>query len=176
MYQLAKLVLKSYMPRSLEKGMLFYTNVGQQLKVIMLEDVPRDHHEYMRTHGAPVELYIISHTNPNTPEYYIIAQPHQIGWIDEGDHTDELRDITITDVNTIMENYDGFIKVDVDERYIDDDEVQYDDMYKLVANIYMEKAIIAPYYEYYDQQEYILEGDEEWTVDDDNDSEQNQIS
>ncbi len=44
----------------------------------------------------------------------ILATPDEIGWFDEGDDTDELRDVTLNDLNYIINYEGGFVLIDVD--------------------------------------------------------------
>lgn len=170
MYQLAKLVFKSYMPKHLEKGMLFLTNVGKDLSLVELTRVPQDEDEYLRTNGYPVEPYIVDEGNPNLNDGYVIAQPNMIAWLDEGDHTDELRDLTIKDYHRIMDDH-GYIYIDS----MDSDD------HRIVPNIYEGQVVISFIDDDFDDEEhedweeteedyeYILEGNEEWESDNEND-------
>jgi hypothetical protein len=38
-----------------------------------------------------------------------------IAWWDEGEHTDELRDITLKDINYIFKEFDGYVDVQLDD-------------------------------------------------------------
>jgi hypothetical protein len=104
------------------------------------------HHEqekelYLQTNGAPVEPYIYLEGNPNVPdETSLMAEPEQIGWFDEGDHKDELRDITIKEINNILDN-NGHCEIDVEEEHLDDDEAQ-DDYFNVVPVLLYDKIII----------------------------------
>jgi hypothetical protein len=61
----------------------------------------------------------------------ILANGKEIGWMDDGEHTNELRDITLKDINTILREYDGYVNIEVDE---DGDVVLYDDRIVLSLN------------------------------------------
>jgi hypothetical protein len=115
MFTLAKLVLKSYMPLRLEKGIWFaskqkdivYGKVYEYLKIHELTHIPQDMESYIAINGAPVEPYIVMPmNNPDSPEQ-IIATPDQIGWWDEGDTTDDLEDITPKIINSYIYGEDG---------------------------------------------------------------------
>lgn len=125
MFIQAKLILKSYFPKKLEKGMWFLAMHHGQISVYVLGyDI---HHEeekelYLQTNGAPVEPYIYLIGNPNVPdETSLVAEPEQIGWFDEGPHQDELRDITIKEINVILDN-GGNCEIEMEEENLDDDE------------------------------------------------------
>ena len=45
----------------------------------------------------------------------VIATHDEIGWWDEGEDTDELRDITLDDINYILREEQGFLSIDIDD-------------------------------------------------------------
>jgi hypothetical protein len=121
-----KLVLKSYVPEKLEKGMWFvrvkteviYGNKQEYLHVTELNIVPRDIDTYLTYNGYPVKPYLVyPMINPDDTEV-IAAYPEEIGWWDEGDHVDELRDITVKDINNILEWDNSMVQIEV----LDDEE------------------------------------------------------
>jgi hypothetical protein len=63
----------------------------------------------MSRHGVPVELVIIDESGN------LLASHDEIGWWDEGEHTDELRDITLDDINYLLREFDGYIDIEYDE-------------------------------------------------------------
>lgn len=124
MFTLAKLVLKSYMPKQLEKGMWFaskqkdvvYGEVYEYLKLHELTHIPQDMDSYIAINGAPVEPYIVQVMNNPDDKEYILATPDQIGWWDDGDDSDDLEDLTIDIINEYIygENGDdGAISVEI---------------------------------------------------------------
>jgi hypothetical protein len=121
-----KLVLKSYVPEKLEKGMWFvrvkteviYGEKQEYLSVHELALVPRDMETYLTFNGYPVKPYLVyPMINPDDTEV-IAAYPEQIGWWDEGEHVDELRDITVKDINNILEWDNSMVQIEV----LDDEE------------------------------------------------------
>ncbi len=124
MFTLAKLVLKSYMPKRLEKGMWFKKdhsdvllgNVYNYFTIYELKEIPNDMYHYMSMNGAPVEPYIVQPTqNPDDKEE-ILATPEQIGWWDQGDTSDDLEDITVEIINAYVygeDGDDGYIALEV---------------------------------------------------------------
>ena len=114
---IAELVVKSYMPRFLEPGMYFvnknYYSKGEVIDVWQLQNIPQEPIEsFIATNGAPVELCVIFENE----EYFgVLATHEQIGWWDEGEHTDELRDIELKDINFILNECDGFIAIAFEE-------------------------------------------------------------
>ena len=111
----AKLIFKSYMPKKLEKGMLFLVNRKKEMVIYQMNAVPLDMEAYVQLNGYPVEPYIVHPGNPNiADDGFVIAHPHQIGWWDVGEESDELYDITEKEYNQILEN-DGWVDVEVEE-------------------------------------------------------------
>lgn len=114
MYFTVELVLKSYMPRQLEVGMWFITKINpgtrkEYSEIWALDKIPQQPlEEFVTLHGAPVEPYLIY-------DEQVIAEPHEIGWWDEGDDTDELRDIELKDINLIINEWDGYLDIEIDE-------------------------------------------------------------
>lgn len=123
MHYTVEFVLKSYMPKQLEPGMWFIKKMNQgtvkeESEIWAIDKVPQESLEsFVTQHGAPVEPYLVYNEQP-------IAQPHEIGWWDEGDATDELRDIELKDINLIINENDGFVDVEIDEwDFVHEDEV-----------------------------------------------------
>jgi hypothetical protein len=118
------------MPKQLEKGMWFINKINpgtrkEYSEIWALDNVPlQPLEEFVTQHGAPVEPYLIYNEQ-------VLAEPHEIGWWDEGEHTDELRDITLDDINYILRELDGYVDVEYDE--VEDDFVIIDD--KVVLSI-----------------------------------------
>lgn len=130
MWYPAEIVLKSYLPLELEEGMLFINRISvgimePYVELYELEEIPKDMDAFMALNGAPVELVLIDDDGS------VIATHDEIGWWDEGDDTDELRDVTLDDINYILRELDGYVDIEYDE--IDDDFVVYQD--KIVLSI-----------------------------------------
>lgn len=126
----AEISLSSYLPDELEEGMLFINRISvgviePYIELFELEEIPEDPEAFMVKHGAPIDLLIID------DEGRIIASHDQIGWWDEGEDTDELREITLDDINYILRELDGYVDIEYDE--IEDDFVMYED--KIVLSI-----------------------------------------
>jgi hypothetical protein len=116
-----ELVFKSYRPLELELSMLFVRRhyVGksiEQVEIFALTKLPKDKDEFISINGHPVELYVM-HNEYNATEPMV--QPEQIGWFDEGPDTEDLHDITLKEINTILNHYGGYVDVEVDEDYPD---------------------------------------------------------
>jgi hypothetical protein len=117
-------------------------------EVFAIDKVPQDEQEFINKNGYPVEPYIIGEDEE------ILASPNEIGWWDEGEETDEYRDVTINDVNMIINEFDGEIAIDGDlYGYDDDDEdCEYPED-KFFATLYADKVILS-FPEYDDEWEY----------------------
>lgn len=169
MFTQAKLSLQSYKPLRLEKGMWFIATHHDQVSIYELGyNIYSDEQKetFIQLNGYPVEPYLYIVGNPNIPdETFLIAEPNQIAWFDEGDHSDEMHDITIKEINNILDN-DGYCQIEVEEENLDDDEAQ-DEYINIVPVIMQDKVVIR--YQYDDEDDnpdYILEGDEEFDMDD----------
>jgi len=125
----AELALRSYMPKRLELGMLFVDVTEEGTTLWELDKIPQDEEAFMVEHGAPMEVYIIDNDDS------VIAEPHEIGWFDEGDDTDELRDITLDDINYILNEFDGWVEIEIIEDFFDEDE-------QVIPNMYEQKVVV----------------------------------
>jgi len=72
--------------------------------------------EFVTKHGAPVEPYLIY-------DEQVLAEPHEIGWWDDGPESDELRDLELKDVNYILEEWDGYVDVQIDDWDLEEEEL-----------------------------------------------------
>jgi hypothetical protein len=114
MWYPAEISLSSYMPPELEVGMLFINRISvgviePYIELFELEEVPEDADAFMSKHGAPVELVIID------DEGGLLASHDEIGWWDDGDDSDEYRDVTIEDINYLLRELDGYVDIEIDE-------------------------------------------------------------
>lgn len=115
MYDIVKLVFKSYMPKKLEIGMLFLVkdrDGNSTVKQLYAEPFNQD--TYIAENGYPVEPYLIDEGNPNLNNGYVVATPEQIGWWDEGEHSDELYDISVKEYNRILEEDEGDVCIELE--------------------------------------------------------------
>jgi hypothetical protein len=135
MWVSAEIAVKSYLPPELEVGMLFINRISVGviepfIELFELEEIPEDSDAFMSRHGVPIELAIIDESGN------LLASHNEIGWWDEGEHTDELRGITLDDINYILRELDGYVDVEYDE--VEDDFVIIDD--KVVLSIAPEEG------------------------------------
>ena len=117
MYLECQLVFKNYKPLKLEKGMFFITEVMGINLIKQLDKVPLNEEEFIQLNGYPVEPYIIdiNDITEGDEDDAIVATPDQIGWFDEGDHSDELSDISLKNINQILEQFDGWVDLEMTE-------------------------------------------------------------
>ncbi len=161
MYHIAKLVLKSYMPKHLDKGMLFLTRVGKQMEVIELTEVPRDEDAFIQENGYPVEPYVIREGNPNLNEMSILADPEEVAWWDEGDHSDEYRDIGVDEINFLIDFQDSLVEILINDYDFENG--------KIIPVKYDGKVVIRTVNDYEEEEDdddadYNFEGDELWNL------------
>jgi hypothetical protein len=114
MWYPAEISLSSYLPPELEVGMLFINRISvgvmdPYIELFELEEVPEDADAFMTKHGAPVELVIID------DEGGLLASHNEIGWWDDGDDSDEYREVTLDDINYLLRELDGYVDIEVDE-------------------------------------------------------------
>ena len=113
----AEIALKSYLPLELEEGMLFVNRIflgvtEPYIELWELEEIPEDMDDFMSKNGAPVELLIMSEDG------ILLAVHDEIGWWDDGDDSDEYRDVTLDDINYILKELDGYVDIEVDEDHL----------------------------------------------------------
>lgn len=118
MWYPAEISLSSYLPDELQEGMLFVNRISvgviePYVELFELEELPEDADAFMAKHGAPVEVIIIDPENGN-----VHATQDYIGWWDDGDDSDEYREVTLDDINYLLREFDGYVDIEFD----DDDE------------------------------------------------------
>ena len=126
MWYTGEIVLKSYLPFTLEEGMLFVNRISvgimePYVELWALEEVPEDADAFMAANGAPVELFIIDEDEE------LLATEEQLGWWDEGQHTDELREISLDDINFILRECDGYIDIEISDETEDPGVILFED-------------------------------------------------
>ena len=114
MWYPAEFAFNSYFPDELQEGMLFINRISvgviePYVELFELEELPEDPDVFMAKHGAPVELVIIDEENN------VLATHDEIGWWDEGDDSDEYRDVTLDDINYLLREFEGSVDIEYDE-------------------------------------------------------------
>ena len=123
MYYPAELVLKSYKPLSLEKEMYFITKLNpgtrkEYVELWQLTEIPQNTEEFLVKNGYPVRLQVVIDGMP-------VAEQEDVGWFDAGDDVDELEDISLKQINTILADYDGQLEIDVCEMEDEEGDLSY---------------------------------------------------
>lgn len=117
MFYPAELVYKNYMPDELEPGMLFMQilhqgTIKESIELWTLDRVPQDKDRFLSENGAPVELFIVDE------EGTVLAEPDEIAWFDLGEAFMTLTDISLKELNIILNDYDGLVELEInDEEY-----------------------------------------------------------
>ena len=160
MWYPAEISLSSYLPDELQEGMLFINRISvgvidPYIELFELKEIPEDPDAFMSKHGAPVQMWIIDGDDE------VLATPEQIGWWDEGSHTDELRDVTLNEINFLLRECDGTVEIEVEDYddgdgyYLDDnDEPHIDYGYnddELVPILHDNKVVLRLELEEYDE-------------------------
>lgn len=114
MWYPAEISLSSYLPDELQEGMLFINRISvgvvePYIELFDLEEVPEDADAFMAKHGAPVELIIIDEDGD------VLASHDEIGWWDDGDDSDEYRDVTLDDINYLLREFDGYVDIQIED-------------------------------------------------------------
>ena len=115
MWMPAEISLSSYLPPELEVGMLFINRISvgvidPYIELFELEEVPEDADAFMANNGAPVKMIIITPEDGN-----VRAAQDEIGWWDEGEDSDEYREVTLDDINFLLRECDGYVDIEFDD-------------------------------------------------------------
>lgn len=147
-----ELVFKSYYPLKLEKGMWFIdpgTDIEEK-QIFSLSELPEDDEKFMKENGAPVELFLID------SDGHIVAQPEEIGWWDDGDEdSEELYEISLEEINNVIQYYEGYL-----ELY--EEEIEHPDIEDIIlVPLKIDNKVILTYLEEEDEEdeEYYEEQD-----------------
>jgi hypothetical protein len=99
MYIVSELVLSAYSPRHLKQGMLFVKKNEDSLEVYELDRDIREKDPYILENGHPVELKLFDISLGTE-----LAKNEEIAWVDEGDDSEDMHEITVDDINIILAN------------------------------------------------------------------------
>ncbi len=136
MWVACELVFRNYDPQELKEGMLFINELNpgneekEQVEVWTLKE--ENIYEDLVTYdmmvfecGFPVRAYIID--DDGIP----IALPEELGWFDPGSRSKELIPFTTSEMNFIMQEFDGLLEIFVNEDELEEgiiDPVYEDDL------------------------------------------------
>jgi hypothetical protein len=120
MYIEAKLIFQYYVPtieeHTVSKEYIFYqTNNKGEPYVFSISGI-RDIEAFLDANGYPVRPNILLPGNPNIDDSdAVLTTSDQVGWIDDGPDCDNLRDLEIKDMNSIIQDDDFNIMIEVDD-------------------------------------------------------------
>lgn len=144
----AELVIKNYQPDQLEKGMLFLNILHpgthkETYEVFSLDKIPRDEEAFIALNGFPIEFSIIFDEKE-------VVKHSEIGWFDFGEKVDFLTEISLKEINIILNEFDGWLDVEInDEAY---------ELFELIVPTLNEgKSLLKFYEEEYDDEEEMEE-------------------
>lgn len=114
MWCTGELVYGSYLPKKLELGMLFVKilysgSIKENIVLWTLDKLPEDKNTFLSEHGAPIHLYIIDEDGEN------LAEPEEIAWFDLGESFTVLTEISLKEINLIINDYDGIVEIEIDD-------------------------------------------------------------
>jgi hypothetical protein len=114
MYYTVELAYRNYMPDDLEPGMLFMNilhqgTVKETVELWTLDKVPQNKDLFLSENGAPIELYVMDE------EGVVLAEPEEIAWFDLGEAFMTLTDISLKELNIILNEYDGLVELEIDD-------------------------------------------------------------
>lgn len=137
MWIAVELVVKSYLVDQLEKGMLFLnilhpSTEKQTYEIFSLDRVPRDEQAFLALNGYPVEFSIVF-------EEKEIANHSQIGWFDFGEQVDFLTEISLKEINIILNEFDGWLDIEIDDESYE--------LYDLIVTVLKEEKVLLRFYE-----------------------------
>ena len=114
--------------------MLFVKFVENDIpQLVELTDRYPHYESIVGEYGYPVELYITEESSI----YEIICEPHEIGWFDEGEDSDELVEFSIKEANFILYKHAGLLEIQIHEEFFDEDES--------VIPVYVDQKVIIKY-------------------------------
>lgn len=122
MWCTGELAYRSYIPEKLEKGMLFVNilhqgTVKESIEVWTLERPESNKDDFMAKHGAPIELYVMD------DEGDVLAEPEEIAWFDLGESFTTLTDISLKEINIILNDFDGIVELEIDDEAYEEEDV-----------------------------------------------------
>jgi len=155
MWIAAELVIRNYQPEQLEKGMLFLNILHpgthkETYEVFSLDRIPRDEEAFIALNGYPIEFSIIFDEEE-------IVNHSQIGWFDFGEKVEFLTEISLKEINIILNDFDGWLDVEIDDEGYE--------LYDLVIPILNQEKALLRFYEEEDIEEMEEDFLDEWEDD-----------
>jgi len=116
MYVEAKLIFQYYVPDEGQNEFIFFEKNNKGEPYVYSISGIRDIEAYMEINGYPVKPNILLEGNPNIDDSdAVLTTSDQIAWIDDGPDSDSLRDLEIKDMNSIIQDDDFNIMIEVDD-------------------------------------------------------------
>jgi hypothetical protein len=117
----AELVVRNYQPEQLEKGMLFLNILHpgthkETFEVFSLDRVPRDEEAFIALNGFPIEFSIVYDEEE-------LASHEEIGWFDFGEEIDFLTQISLKEINLILNEFQVWLEIEIDEELYEEEDV-----------------------------------------------------
>lgn len=135
-HEVCSLILENYELEEFFIGQWFTRMSIDGLEVYQLTSIPRQScEEFVEEYGFPVRFKIILKGNPNLNNDVLVATHDQIGWWDSSPDSDSLTDISVNDINYVLQEQDGFVFVEMD--YDEDTD-------EIVPLLFDEKITICP--------------------------------
>lgn len=133
-----ELVLENYIPDQLEKGMLFVNilhpgTFKETYEVFSLDRIPRDESAFIALNGYPVKFLILIDDEGDSVKH------EQIGWFDFGDKIDYLTEISLKEINIILNEFNGWMEIEIDDEAYEE--------YDLIIPIITEEKVSIRFYE-----------------------------
>jgi hypothetical protein len=107
-----QLAFRNYQPEKIEKGML-YINIlypgsdREQFEIYSLDRTPVDQDAFISEYGYPVELFIVEDDDAES----VLAEPDEIGWFDFEDKLEWFVQISLKEINIILNEYQGWLEI-----------------------------------------------------------------
>jgi hypothetical protein len=138
MWYPAELVIKNYQPEQLEKGMLFLNILNtstykENYEVFSLDKVPRDEEAFIALNGFPIEFLILINGDED------LIKHEQIGWFDFGEKLDYLSEISLKEINIILNQFEGWLDIEIEDESYED--------YDLIVPVFKENKAVLRFYE-----------------------------
>jgi hypothetical protein len=122
MWYPAQLVYQNYKPDFLEKGMLFINiyNEGTEketFEIFSLDKLPRDEDAFVALNGFPIQLMVVDWEDEK-----ILAEHEQIGWMDFGDDVEHLMQISLKEINIMINEFNSWLDIFIDEEEFEEND------------------------------------------------------
>ena len=116
MYVEAKLIFQYYFPDEGQNEFMFFEKNNKGEPYVYSIPGIKDIEAFMNINGYPVKPNILVIGNSNIEgDDVLLTTSNQVAWIDDGPDSDTYRDIEIKDMNSIIQDDDFNIMIEVDD-------------------------------------------------------------